>query len=50
MDPYTPVTSDYSKGDNRFTGKINTVTIELKNANALTESAKKEAEDALDID
>jgi arylsulfatase A-like enzyme len=55
MDLYTPVTSEYKKGDNKFTGKINKVTIELKKTNALTDAAKKEAEekegeDALDID
>jgi arylsulfatase A-like enzyme len=55
MDLYTPVTSDYPKGNNKFAGKINKVTIDLKKTNALTEAAKKEAEekegkDALDID
>jgi arylsulfatase len=55
MDLYTPVTSDYKKGDNKFTGKINKVTIDLTKTNALTEAAKreveeKEAEDALDVD
>jgi arylsulfatase len=54
MDLYTPVTSDYPKGKNQFTGKIDKVTIDLKKTNALVESAKneageKEAEDALDI-
>jgi arylsulfatase len=54
-DLYTPVTSDYAKGNNKFTGKIDKVTIDLKNTNALSEAAKKEAEkkegeDALDID
>jgi arylsulfatase A-like enzyme len=55
MDLYTPVTSDYKKGDNKFTGKINKVTIDLKKTNALTEAAtkeaeEKEAEDALNVD
>jgi hypothetical protein len=55
MDLYTPVTADYKKGDNKFTGKIDKVTIDLKKTNALTEAAKKEAEekegeDAVDID
>jgi arylsulfatase A-like enzyme len=55
VDLYTPVTSDYAKGNNKFTGKIDKVTIDLKKTNALTETAKKEAEekqaeDALDID
>jgi arylsulfatase A-like enzyme len=30
VDLYTPVTSDYAKGKNKFTGKINKVTIDLK--------------------
>ena len=30
MDLYTPVTPDYKKGDDKFTGKINKVTIDLK--------------------
>ena len=57
MDLYTPVTSDYAKGKNQFTGKgkIDKVTIDLKKTNAATDAAKKEAEkkegqDALDID
>lgn len=55
MDLYTPVTFDYAKGKNQFTGKIDKVTIDLKKTNAATEAAKKEAEkkegqDALDID
>ena len=55
MDLYTPVTSDYAKGNNKFTGKIDKVTIDLKNTNALSEAAKKEiekkeGENALDID
>jgi len=55
MDLYTPVTSDYAKGKNQFTGKIDKVTIDLKKTNAATEAAKKDAEkkegeDALDID
>jgi arylsulfatase len=54
MDLYTPVTSDYPKGKNQFTGKIDKVTIDLKKTNALAEAAKneeeeKEAEDALDM-
>jgi arylsulfatase len=55
LDLYTPVTSDYAKGNNKFTGKINKVTIDLKKTNVATETAKKEAEEkeaenALDID
>jgi arylsulfatase A-like enzyme len=55
VDLYTPVTSDYAKGKNKFTGKINKVTIDLQKTNALTQAAKKDAEGkeaqvALDID
>ena len=55
MDLYTPVTSDYAKGKNKFTGKINNVTIDLQKTNALTQAAKRDAEEkeaqvALDID
>jgi hypothetical protein len=55
MDLYTPVTSDYAKGNNKFTGKIDKVTIDLKKTNAETDAAKKEAEekegeDAVDED
>jgi hypothetical protein len=45
VDLYTPVTSDYAKGNNKFTGKINKVTIDLKKTNALTETARREAEE-----
>lgn len=30
MDLYTPVTTDYEKGNNKFAGKINKVTVELE--------------------
>jgi arylsulfatase A-like enzyme len=55
MDLYTPVTSDYQKANNKFTGKIDKVIIDLKKTNALSDAAKKEAEvkegeDAIDID
>lgn len=30
MDLYSPVTSDYAKGENQFTGKINKVIISVK--------------------
>jgi hypothetical protein len=55
MDLYTPVTSDYKRGDNKFTGKIDKVTIDLKKMNAAGAAAEKNAEeqdgeDALDID
>jgi hypothetical protein len=54
-DLYTPVTSDYGKGKNQFTGKIDKVTIDLKNTGTGAEAAKKaaeqkEGEDALDQD
>lgn len=43
---FTPlVTSDYAKGQNKFTGKIDKVTIDLKKTNAATEATKKEAEE-----
>jgi len=55
MDLYTPVTEDYAKGNNKFTGRIDKVTVELKKTNALPAAAEKdveekEGEDALDID
>jgi arylsulfatase A-like enzyme len=55
MDLYTPVTEDYTKGNNKFTGKIDKVTIDLKKTNALPAAVEKdveekEAEDALNID
>ena len=55
MDLYTPVTSDYKKGDNKFTGKIDKVTIDLKKMDAAEQATEKlieekEGEDALDID
>jgi arylsulfatase len=45
MDLYTPVTSDYAKGNNRFTGKINKVTLDLKKMNAAEETLEKEIEE-----
>jgi arylsulfatase A-like enzyme len=39
MDLYTPVTQDYKKGDNKFTGTINKVTIVLKPGSAGHEEA-----------
>ena len=39
MDLYTPVTSDYKKGDNKFTGTIGKVTIDLKPGSAGQEEA-----------
>ena len=38
MDLYTPVTPDYAKGDNEFTGTIKKVTIDVKSAAAKEES------------
>jgi arylsulfatase A-like enzyme len=54
-DLYTPVTSDYAKGNNKFTGKIDKVTIDLKKTNAPAaamekEIEEKEGEDYLDQD
>ena len=43
MDLYTPVTADYKKGDNKFTGKIDKVTVELKKMNASDEEAAVKA-------
>ena len=34
LDGETPVTDDYKEGDNKFTGKIGKVTIELKEVKA----------------
>jgi arylsulfatase len=53
LDLYTPVTSDYKKGDNKFTGTINKVTIELKRMSGADEQAAKGADeesDAIDAD
>ena len=44
-DLYTPVTSDYAKGNNKFTGKIDKVTIDLKKTNAPPASVEKEIEE-----
>jgi arylsulfatase len=48
IDLYTPVTTDYKKGDNKFTGKINKVTIDLKKMNATDEATAKKEEYELD--
>jgi hypothetical protein len=53
LDLYTPVTPDYKKGDNKFTGTINKVTIELKRMSGADEQAAKGADeesDAIDAD
>jgi hypothetical protein len=46
VDLYTPVTSDYKKGDNKFTGKIDKVTMDLKKMNAAEATAEKASEEA----
>ena len=42
-DPYTPVTSDYAKGNNKFTGEIDKVMIDLKKMKSADEDAAKNA-------
>jgi arylsulfatase A-like enzyme len=42
-DLYTPVTADYAKGNNKFTGAIDKVTIDLKTMNSADEDAAKKA-------
>jgi arylsulfatase A-like enzyme len=42
-DLYTPVTTDYKKGANKFTGKINKVTIDLMKMDAADEEAAEKA-------
>jgi arylsulfatase A-like enzyme len=54
MDLYTPVTSDYAKGNNKFTGKVHKVTIDLKKMNVAEEAMEreieeKEAEDVIEM-
>jgi arylsulfatase len=49
MDIYTPVTPDYKQGDNKFTGKIDKVTVGLKKTSA-AEAAKKEVEEKVGED
>ena len=39
MDEGTPVTEDYQEGDNRFTGTIHKVTIDLKELKAASAEA-----------
>ena len=41
MDDATPVTEDYKEGDNKFTGKINSVTIDLKEMKAANAEAEQ---------
>jgi len=50
MDLYTPVTSDYPKGKNRFTGRINKITIELKKMNPEAEATAEKAAETGDED
>ena len=49
-DLYTPVTSDYAKGNNKFTGTIDKVTIDLKKMNSADEAAAKKAAEINDKD
>jgi hypothetical protein len=48
MDLYTPVTSDYAKGKNVFTGRINKITIELEKMTTDEEAAAERAEGVSD--
>ncbi len=50
MDLYTPVTSDYAKGNNKFTGTIDKITIELKKMNPDAEAAAEKAAEISDKD
>jgi len=50
MDLYTPVTSDYAKGNNQFTGTIDKVTIDLKKMNPADDAAAREAAEINDQD
>jgi hypothetical protein len=53
MDLYTPVTPDYKKGDNKFTGTINKVIIDLKKMTPADEEAAQKAaatSDGIDAD
>jgi hypothetical protein len=49
-DLYTPVTSDYARGNNKFTGTIDKVTIDLKKMNSADEDAAKKAAAMSDAD
>ena len=42
MDDGTPVTEDYKQQDNKFTGKINSVTIDLKEMKAANAEAEQQ--------
>jgi arylsulfatase len=41
VDLYTPVTTDYQKGDNKFTGKIDKVTIDEENESCRRRDCEK---------
>ena len=43
MDEGTPVTEDYKERDNKFTGKIHSVTIDLKEMKAANAEAEQQA-------
>jgi arylsulfatase A-like enzyme len=43
VDEATPVTEDYKEGDNKFTGKINSVTIDLKEMKAANAEVERQA-------
>jgi hypothetical protein len=49
-DLYTPVTSDYAKGNNNFTGTIDKVTIDLKKMNSADEATAEKAAGISDED
>jgi len=48
MDNETPVSSDYKERDNKFTGTIKKITVDVKPFNLSAED-KKKAEDAGDV-
>jgi arylsulfatase len=43
VDQGTPVTEDYKEGNNKFTGKINSVTIDMKEMKAASTEAEQQA-------
>lgn len=45
-DDGTPVTEDYKEGNNKFTGRINSVTIELKEMKTANADVKQVAHEA----
>ena len=48
MDNETPVSSDYQERDNKFSGMIKKITVDVKHLN-LSAKDRKEAEDAGDV-